>query len=133
MAVDLGHTRWSCSPNTARAHQLDKAHGWVVVYFHSDCGGDAQLPGGTQPRLVYSKFFWRSAVTALVVRVGKLYGDNKGRISMKKRLVFDVSEVRPLVRVRQTKLYDVIASSSRPVKGESPQALRAAVSEGDYP
>ena len=45
VAVDLGHTRWSCSPNTARAHQLDKAHGWVVVYFHSDCGGDAQLPG----------------------------------------------------------------------------------------
>jgi hypothetical protein len=28
--------------NTARAHELDKVHDWVVVYFHSDSGGEAQ-------------------------------------------------------------------------------------------
>lgn len=28
--------------NTARAHELDKVHDWVVIYFHSDSGGEAQ-------------------------------------------------------------------------------------------
>ena len=28
--------------NTARAHELDKVQDWVVLYFHSDSGGEAQ-------------------------------------------------------------------------------------------
>lgn len=28
--------------NTARAHELDRVHDWVVIYFHSDSGGEAQ-------------------------------------------------------------------------------------------
>jgi len=28
--------------NTARAHELDKVHDWVVIYFQSDGGGEAQ-------------------------------------------------------------------------------------------
>lgn len=28
--------------NTARAHELDKVKDWVVIYFHSDGGGEAQ-------------------------------------------------------------------------------------------
>ena len=28
--------------NTARAHELGKVHDWVVIYFHSDSGGEAQ-------------------------------------------------------------------------------------------
>ncbi len=28
--------------NTARAHELHKVHDWVVIYFHSDNGGEAQ-------------------------------------------------------------------------------------------
>ncbi len=28
--------------NTARAHELDKVRDWVVIYFHSDSGGEAQ-------------------------------------------------------------------------------------------
>ena len=28
--------------NTARAHEFNKVHDWVVIYFHSDSGGEAQ-------------------------------------------------------------------------------------------
>lgn len=28
--------------NTARAHELDRVHDWVVIYFHADSGGEAQ-------------------------------------------------------------------------------------------
>jgi predicted flap endonuclease-1-like 5' DNA nuclease len=28
--------------NTARAHELNKVHDWVVIYFHSDSGSEAQ-------------------------------------------------------------------------------------------
>ncbi len=28
--------------NTARAHELDRVRDWVVIYFHSDSGGEAQ-------------------------------------------------------------------------------------------
>jgi hypothetical protein len=36
--------------NTARAHDLDKVHDWVVIYFHSDSGGEAQRTVVTEPR-----------------------------------------------------------------------------------
>jgi predicted flap endonuclease-1-like 5' DNA nuclease len=36
--------------NTARAHELGKVHDWVVLYFHSDSGGEAQRTIVTQPR-----------------------------------------------------------------------------------
>jgi hypothetical protein len=36
--------------NTARAHELDKVRDWVVVYFHSDDGGEAQRTIVTETR-----------------------------------------------------------------------------------
>ncbi len=36
--------------NTARAHELDKVRDWVVLYFHSDSGGEAQRTIVTQTR-----------------------------------------------------------------------------------
>lgn len=36
--------------NTARAHELDKVHDWVVLYFHSDSGGEAQRTVVTETR-----------------------------------------------------------------------------------
>ena len=36
--------------NTARAHELDKVRDWVVVYFHSDSGGEAQRTIVTETR-----------------------------------------------------------------------------------
>jgi hypothetical protein len=36
--------------NTARAHELGKVHDWVVLYFHSDSGGEAQRTVVTEPR-----------------------------------------------------------------------------------
>ncbi len=36
--------------NTARAHELDKVRDWVVIYFHSDSGGEAQRTIVTETR-----------------------------------------------------------------------------------
>jgi predicted flap endonuclease-1-like 5' DNA nuclease len=36
--------------NTARAHELDKVRDWVVLYFHSDLGGEAQRTVVTETR-----------------------------------------------------------------------------------
>jgi predicted flap endonuclease-1-like 5' DNA nuclease len=36
--------------NTARAHELGKAQDWVVLYFHSDSGGEAQRTVVTETR-----------------------------------------------------------------------------------
>jgi hypothetical protein len=36
--------------NTARAHELDKVRDWVVIYFHSDAGGEAQRTIVTETR-----------------------------------------------------------------------------------
>ena len=36
--------------NTARAHELDKVRDWVVLYFHSDSGGEAQRTVVTETR-----------------------------------------------------------------------------------
>lgn len=36
--------------NTARAHDLDRVRDWVVVYFHSDDGGESQRTIVTEPR-----------------------------------------------------------------------------------
>jgi hypothetical protein len=36
--------------NTARAHELDKVRDWVVLYFHSDSGGEAQRTIVTETR-----------------------------------------------------------------------------------
>ncbi len=36
--------------NTARAHELDKVWDWVVLYFHSDSGGEAQRTIVTETR-----------------------------------------------------------------------------------
>jgi putative hydrolase len=36
--------------NTARAHELDKVRSWVVLYFHSDSGGEAQRTIVTETR-----------------------------------------------------------------------------------
>jgi hypothetical protein len=36
--------------NTARAHDLDKVRDWVVIYFHSDEGGEAQRTIVTETR-----------------------------------------------------------------------------------
>jgi predicted flap endonuclease-1-like 5' DNA nuclease len=36
--------------NTARAHELGKAQDWVVLYFHSDSGGEAQRTIVTETR-----------------------------------------------------------------------------------
>jgi len=36
--------------NTARAHELDKVQDWVVLYFHSDSGGEAQRTVVTETR-----------------------------------------------------------------------------------
>jgi hypothetical protein len=36
--------------NTARAHELDKVRDWVVLYFHSDSGGEAQRTTVTETR-----------------------------------------------------------------------------------
>ena len=36
--------------NTARAHELDKVKDWVVLYFHSDSGGEAQRTIVTETR-----------------------------------------------------------------------------------
>lgn len=36
--------------NTARAHELDKVLDWVVLYFHSDSGGEAQRMIVTETR-----------------------------------------------------------------------------------
>jgi predicted flap endonuclease-1-like 5' DNA nuclease len=36
--------------NTARAHELDKVRDWVVLYFHSDNGGEAQRTIVTEAR-----------------------------------------------------------------------------------
>ncbi len=36
--------------NTARAHELGKVRDWVVIYFHSDSGGEAQRTVVTQAR-----------------------------------------------------------------------------------
>ncbi len=36
--------------NTARAHELDKVRDWVVIYFQSDSGGEAQRTIVTQPQ-----------------------------------------------------------------------------------
>ncbi len=36
--------------NTARAHELGKVHDWVVIYFHSDSGGEAQRTVVTETR-----------------------------------------------------------------------------------
>ena len=36
--------------NTARAHELDKVRDWIVLYFHSDSGGEAQRTIVTETR-----------------------------------------------------------------------------------
>ena len=36
--------------NTARAHELGKVQDWVVLYFHSDSGAEAQRTVVTEPR-----------------------------------------------------------------------------------
>jgi len=36
--------------NTGRAHELDKVRDWVVLYFHSDSGGEAQRTVVTETR-----------------------------------------------------------------------------------
>lgn len=36
--------------NTARAHELDKVRDWVILYFHSDSGGEAQRTIVTETR-----------------------------------------------------------------------------------
>lgn len=36
--------------NTARAHELGKVEDWVVLYFHSDSGGEAQRTAVTETR-----------------------------------------------------------------------------------
>ena len=36
--------------NTARAHELGKVHDWIVIYFHSDSGGEAQRTIVTETR-----------------------------------------------------------------------------------
>ncbi|MGD9885135.1 MAG: DNA-binding protein [Reyranella sp.] len=36
--------------NTARAHELDRVHDWVVIYFHADSGGEAQRTVVTEAR-----------------------------------------------------------------------------------
>lgn len=36
--------------NTARAHQLGKVRDWIVIYFHSDSGGEAQRTIVTETR-----------------------------------------------------------------------------------
>ncbi|PWB59616.1 MAG: DNA-binding protein [Bradyrhizobiaceae bacterium] len=36
--------------NTARAHEIDKVEDWVVLYFHSDAGGEAQRTVVTETR-----------------------------------------------------------------------------------
>ena len=36
--------------NTARAHELRKVQDWVVIYFHSDSGGEAQRTIVTETR-----------------------------------------------------------------------------------
>ena len=36
--------------NTARAHELDKVRDWVVLYFQSDSGGEAQRTVVTETR-----------------------------------------------------------------------------------
>jgi hypothetical protein len=36
--------------NTARAHELGKVEDWVVLYFHSDGGGEAQRTVVTETR-----------------------------------------------------------------------------------
>lgn len=40
--------------NTARAHELDKVRDWVVLYFHSDTGGESQRTIVTETRGVLS-------------------------------------------------------------------------------
>jgi hypothetical protein len=35
--------------NTARPHELRKVRDWVVIYFHSDSGGEAQRTVVTEP------------------------------------------------------------------------------------
>ena len=37
--------------NTARAHELRKVQDWVVIYFHSDSGGEAQRTIVTETRV----------------------------------------------------------------------------------
>jgi hypothetical protein len=36
--------------NTARAHELGRVHDWVILYFHSDSGGESQRTVVTETR-----------------------------------------------------------------------------------
>jgi hypothetical protein len=54
MASDLAHrSNWHFAAlffNTARAHELGKERDWVVLYFHSDSGGETQRTIITETR-----------------------------------------------------------------------------------
>ena len=51
--LHTGRDKWHFTAlfsNTARAHELRKVRDWVVIYFHSDSGGEAQRTIVTETR-----------------------------------------------------------------------------------
>jgi hypothetical protein len=78
--------------NTARAHELGRTKDWVVLYFHSDHGGEAQRTVVTETR---GTLAGRRVVRGREAECLEFYGQVSVTPSVRPVLVRDLSKSRP--------------------------------------